>query len=427
MFKVSNNAISSLDSSISSSAITFTVTSTEGALFPTLSGGKYFYVRLGSDLNNEIVKVTARTGDVFTCAATSSGWDAGTQVALTVCKEVFDAIPRLISSNTTYTIKAAAGDYTLVSAALADLKDTVITEDALVTLEVDDGVFVESSTITDNLVSSHRIKIKGKNTYTTAITSVQSSSGSSGAWSIILNVNSTDDFDVGDFVMCTGASGGSNGAYLNGLHEVTNVDTINVRITIASKHRGAGAPSGAATANVTIIKSVISFVAANIDGFSSKGGRGFYGFENIVVAGGAAGCGFLALRDGALRIDPDSENKNVGVSGFSAGVQASKNGFLDFSYGFISGCAANAVSATYRGAVEFYTGYASGCASDGISASFGGYINAASMTSTGHGGTYAIYANVFSSINAVSHSSASPATLSPSANTIANENSYINT
>jgi hypothetical protein len=65
--KLTNNAVTTIPSAVSSVQTSLTVTTGTGALFPILGGGDYFYATL-SDVNNnfEIVKVTARTDDVMT-------------------------------------------------------------------------------------------------------------------------------------------------------------------------------------------------------------------------------------------------------------------------------------------------------------------------------------------------------------------------
>lgn len=72
--KFTNNASSTLASSISASAVTITLASAGGSLFPALSGGDYFYATLvDSSSNMEIVKVTARSGDVLTVVRGQDG------------------------------------------------------------------------------------------------------------------------------------------------------------------------------------------------------------------------------------------------------------------------------------------------------------------------------------------------------------------
>ena len=87
LVKFTNNATGTTTTSLSSGGTTFTLQSGQGALFPTLLSGEYCYVRLGTDSLNEVVKVTARSGDVFTCVATTSAWAAGTPVILSMAAE----------------------------------------------------------------------------------------------------------------------------------------------------------------------------------------------------------------------------------------------------------------------------------------------------------------------------------------------------
>ena len=90
--KYTNNASSTIASGINSSATTITLATGEGAEFPTLSAGDYFYGTL-VDANagtTEIVKVTARSSDTLTVvrgqdSTTAASWGAGTRFDLRVC------------------------------------------------------------------------------------------------------------------------------------------------------------------------------------------------------------------------------------------------------------------------------------------------------------------------------------------------------
>ena len=65
--KVTNNAYGTLNASITSSSTTIVLVAGQGARFPTLSAGDYFYATLIDTSNNlEIVKVTARSTDTLT-------------------------------------------------------------------------------------------------------------------------------------------------------------------------------------------------------------------------------------------------------------------------------------------------------------------------------------------------------------------------
>ena len=79
--KIKNNAYGTLLSSIAPGDTTITLASGQGANFPTLLTGEYFYATLINTTNTlEIVKVTGRTGDVLTVSRAQEGTVARTYV-----------------------------------------------------------------------------------------------------------------------------------------------------------------------------------------------------------------------------------------------------------------------------------------------------------------------------------------------------------
>jgi len=73
----SNNASAPLAASITASATTITVTTAQGALFPAVAAGSFYYATLVDSSNNiEVVKVTARSGDVMTVVRAQEGTTA---------------------------------------------------------------------------------------------------------------------------------------------------------------------------------------------------------------------------------------------------------------------------------------------------------------------------------------------------------------
>jgi hypothetical protein len=90
-----NNARTTLASGINASDLTMTVATGDGALFPSPAAGEYFLVTLEVGSSHEIVKITSRTGDVFTVDAAGRGqesttaaiWGGGTVVAARVTKD----------------------------------------------------------------------------------------------------------------------------------------------------------------------------------------------------------------------------------------------------------------------------------------------------------------------------------------------------
>jgi hypothetical protein len=75
--KFTNNATATLAASITTSSTSLTVTTGQGALFPTLAAGDYFYATLVDSSNNiEIVKITARSSDTLTATRAQEGTTA---------------------------------------------------------------------------------------------------------------------------------------------------------------------------------------------------------------------------------------------------------------------------------------------------------------------------------------------------------------
>lgn len=102
-----NNATSTLASSIDADDLTLTVASGEGALFPNPTGDDYFVVTLEtSGGTREIVKVTARSTDTFTIVRAQEGtgaaaFTAGDTVELRATATAFGGVMREIASITT--------------------------------------------------------------------------------------------------------------------------------------------------------------------------------------------------------------------------------------------------------------------------------------------------------------------------------------
>lgn len=101
-----NNAATTLNSSITNVATSLTVATGTGALFPTLSAGQYFYVTLANNAGTvEIVKCTARTTDTFTIVRAQDGtaavaWNAGDKVELRLVRADLLNFGQLDSTNT---------------------------------------------------------------------------------------------------------------------------------------------------------------------------------------------------------------------------------------------------------------------------------------------------------------------------------------
>jgi hypothetical protein len=114
--KFANSAYATLASSITSSATSITLTTGQGARFPSLSGGDYFYATLIDTSNNlEIVKCTARSTDVLTVvrgqeSTTARAYSAGDRIELRITAQgLLDLFsPALLAANNLSDLASAA-------------------------------------------------------------------------------------------------------------------------------------------------------------------------------------------------------------------------------------------------------------------------------------------------------------------------------
>jgi hypothetical protein len=97
--KLANNASGTLATAISASDIGAVLTTGDGAEFPVLAAGDYFYATITSTAGTqEIVKATARSGDSLTIAraqesTVANSFAAGSRIELRVTvQSVLDAI-----------------------------------------------------------------------------------------------------------------------------------------------------------------------------------------------------------------------------------------------------------------------------------------------------------------------------------------------
>ena len=96
--RVSNNASATLAAGITSTATSVTLQSGQGALFPIIVAGQFFFATLVDSSNNlEIVKVTARSGDTLTVVrgqdgTTGRAYAAGDKIELRLVAAVFSEL-----------------------------------------------------------------------------------------------------------------------------------------------------------------------------------------------------------------------------------------------------------------------------------------------------------------------------------------------
>jgi hypothetical protein len=112
--KVANNAFGTLAASITNSDTSITLTTGQGARFPSLGAGDYFYATLIDTSNNlEIVKCTARSTDVLTVtraqeSTTARSYSAGDRIEIRITAATFEEASAIADGEVT-NAKLASG------------------------------------------------------------------------------------------------------------------------------------------------------------------------------------------------------------------------------------------------------------------------------------------------------------------------------
>jgi hypothetical protein len=280
------------------------------------------------------------------------------------------------SASNTVHVAAAGADFTTIQAALSALSGYVLDPQLPQYITVNDGHYAVGAAILKEGPFGQATYIQGQNVYTRAVTSIASSSGSTGAWSIVLNMADVTNISVNDYVACFAPTGGTLPTYLAGCHQVTNVGAST--ITIASKHKATTAPSGAVSGNLTVFKTVLSF--AGTDGIDIWSGSSCIILRNICFVGDGTHNG-ISLQDGGGRCYIDGV---VGVANFDVGVYANYNTEMNGDGAIaVSGCTSNGFYADAAAFVESTSMVASGC-SYGFFADSGGVIRPRGGYATGN-------------------------------------------
>lgn len=161
------------------------------------------------------------------------------------------------TKSTDYTVNSQ--DFASLSAALEHLQNFSYVDGAKPILQLTAGshTFLSSRQLDG-------ITLKGV-TLDLTMASVQSTSGTAGAWTVVINVTeSVAGVAVGDYLGLGGLTGGVHPLLLSGAFPVTAVDTVNKRLTfVLNSKYTAAAPSGAITGTFTVFKTKLNLPIFN--------------------------------------------------------------------------------------------------------------------------------------------------------------------
>lgn len=304
-----------------------------------------------------------------------------------------------VSPNLTFLVAPAGGDFTTLAAAFTFIEGLKLSSRATIIVTVADGTYTSATPL--NIAQQHAwVYVRGQNSYTKNVSSIQSSSGGAGAWTLVLNVDSVANVAIGDYVTITSPAGGSNPTYLAGCWPVTNVDAVNTRITITSTHKNATAPSGAVTATMTVLKTILKFTGAdgievwtksvvNLDKIAIVGdGSAHIGLsvedvsrcfvETVVGINGWGSDGVVVLYNSQLN------GQTLAASTCANGITCSDAGSINLAYGVASGNTFAGFNTVQRGTIRLFGGVASGNGNNGCLANNGGAIIPTSVFATGN-------------------------------------------
>jgi hypothetical protein len=252
-------------------------------------------------------------------------WRGGVQHTATAA-QIVGSVPMVSPmqpNGATLTVKTSGGDFSDITSAIAYAEQTYVSPQsgngnigapAFVNIVIDDGVW----TLPNSLSGGRNcyLRIKGANAYAKTMSSVVSSSGSAGAWSLVLALSDVTSVAAGDYVLTTAPSGGSKPTYIAGCWPVTAVDTGNSRITVTTTHKAASAPSGAVAATVRVIKTVLSVSGSGADCVRAWD-QSFLVLADVVLKGANGASAGLSVQDGSrVYLGP------VGITGFNLGIYA---------------------------------------------------------------------------------------------------------
>lgn len=331
---------------------------------------------------------------------------------LALAEGVTSPYPSLPS--TTFAVAASGGNYTSIRSAYAAFTRNNVLPIANINLSVAAGTYTDTVPLTITSRFGGIFSITGADTISHNLTSIVSSSGSAGAYSIVLQLDSVSGMTANqDYIVISNASAGTNPTYMDGVFPVTAVNSGASQITVTSLSRAAVAPSGSVAAAVTDIPTVLKWTG--VTGIQVYGQSALQIDKVIIACDNSANqfgideedvsrlfvphiLGIYNCGTGGVVVNYNSQ-LNGGGSGATVAVSGGTNPVFAWGGGQIQMAGASLVAtggtgsasgsnanilATSGAYIAVGPGGASGGAADGMLATTGGRITGSSMFSTGN-------------------------------------------
>lgn len=267
-------------------------------------------------------------------------------------------IQGFVSANTTETV-SVPGDYATLNEALAAIESWYIPASSYVDIVLASGSHTSTTATVFRHPCGERVRIKGTAFIQTSITSLNGSvSGSPGNYSVTLNVASVAGMAVNDYAVLAARGGTGPWQIHSGCWKITNVDTVNKRITVTNTARNASFPTTTlTTGTLNVLRTVLKYNGC--DGIRTEGSKlGL--LVNVAVVGNRTG-DFSGITAAALDGTADPAKMTgtgaivcgefVGVCGFGANGVIANNGSFIF---------ANSVASSNNVKYGFYAAVAAG-------------------------------------------------------------------
>lgn len=168
----SNSATATLASSITSTATSIAVAGGFGSLFPSLSGSNYFWATLVDSSNNlEVVRVTARSGDVMTVVrgqdgTTARAYSSGSKFELRVTSAALGNFAQLDGATFTGSVGLSGGG----SMAGTFSGNPTFSGNVTFSNTIAGSVSGNAGTVTNGVYTNNTQTISGEKTFSSTVT-----------------------------------------------------------------------------------------------------------------------------------------------------------------------------------------------------------------------------------------------------------------